>query len=170
MSDLLGYAFWYLGRYAASEARLRAILRRRAERVARTAGDEVDRAALEAGITATLTRLREMGLLNDRAYAEQRARALARQGRSTNLIARELAARGVARETIGQALAGLAEEADEDLDLVNARAYARRRRLGIYALTPTPEDRRQRDLQKLIRAGYSYRVARRALEEEPPGP
>ena len=50
-----------------------------------------------------------------------------------------------------------------------AARYARRRRLGPFRAAPEREERRQRDLAALARAGFAYDVARRVIEAETPG-
>ncbi len=56
---------------------------------------------------------------------------------------------------------------DPDVELMAARAYVRRRRLGLHRPKDERTLRRQRDLAALGRAGFSYEIARRALDEDP---
>ena len=60
------------------------------------------------------------------------------------------------------------EEDDEgDPELEAARAYARRRRLGPWRTKPDDSwERRQKELASMARAGFSFGVAKQALEEE----
>jgi regulatory protein len=115
-------------------------------------------------VAELVERYRARGLLDDRTYAEGRARSLLRQGRPRAAIARRLAAKGVGQEAIGSALESLRDEA-HDPDLSAVIAFARRRRLGPFRL----KDRdafHDKDLAALGRAGFSYDLARRVLEAE----
>ncbi|MBN9161583.1 MAG: hypothetical protein BGO98_49610 [Myxococcales bacterium 68-20] len=75
-------------------------------------------------------RFREVGLVNDAAYAESRARSLSRVGRSRRAISAHLAAKGVDAETVRQALPH-----DAGVEL----AFARKRRIGPYAREGTTD-------------------------------
>ena len=70
----------YLARYATTETGLRRVLLRRIDRWARQAAGQDDAAELaaaaNAAIPAIIARMVELGLLNDAAYAEARARAV----------------------------------------------------------------------------------------------
>jgi regulatory protein len=48
-----------------------------------------------------------------------------------------------------------------------ARAYAKRRRLGIHRRPDTRALHRDRDLGALARAGFSYDLARRVVDADP---
>lgn len=155
-------ALFYLERYASSAENLSRVLMRRVERAARAGvGDRDEGRGLVAALVA---RYRARGLLDDRVYAEGRARSLLRQGRPRRAIAQRLAAKGVGAADIEAALGAVAEVQAEP-DLAAAVAYARRRRLGPFR----PGDRaafRERDLAALGRAGFSYDIARRVLAAE----
>ena len=73
-------ALHYLERYASSAENLRRVLMRKVERAARV--HDTDRDAAAAWIDALLGRYRDAGLLDDRAYALGRARALHGRGSS----------------------------------------------------------------------------------------
>ncbi len=157
-------ALFYLERYASSADNLARVLMRRVDRAARAGISDRDEG--RRLIAELIERYRARGLLNDRIYAEGRARSLLRQGRPRVAIARRLAAKGVGADEIGSALAGLHDEA-ADPDLAAAIAFSRRRRLGPFR----PKDRnayRDRDLAALGRAGFSYDLARRVLEADSP--
>jgi len=162
-------ALAHLARYATTRASLTAVLDRRIRRwSARAAalGDPDAVAAtadaLRETVRALVRTLAEGGLVNDRIFAEGRARRLAGAGRSRSAILMHLAARGVERT--------LAEEsapADEETELLAALAYARRRRCGPFRVAPagsaseTPAA--ARDLAAFGRAGFRHDIARRVL-------
>ncbi len=163
-------ALHYLERFAASRAHLGAVLARRALRDAQAL--DLPAAPVQAAIADLLDELERLGLLNDRAYAEARARRLAEKGRPPRRIAQDLAARGVDRELATAATSALEAES-LDLELQTAIAFARRRRLGPFARAPEAAPS-QKALASFARAGFSSRIARRVLaassiEELEPG-
>ena len=155
-------ALFYLERYASSAENLARVLMRRGEKAAR-AGIS-DREEGRRLVAALVERYRARGLLNDRTYAEGRAKSLLRQGRPRAAIARRLAAKGVESEAIDSALGSLTEES-ADPDLAAAITYARRRRLGPWRLKDRAAHR-ERDLAALGRAGFSYEMARKVVAAE----
>ena len=163
-ADLKDAALHYLGRYAASTARLRQVFIRRIRRSAEA--HDFEPAPLLAELERVIDRLVGSGLLNDQAFAEARTRSLHQRGGSRRQIAAKLAGAGVAKATAGDALARLQEDLPE-AELEAAFAYAKRRRLGAFRTVPddSPE-RRRKDLGSMARAGFSLDFARRALKGE----
>ncbi len=156
-------ALYYLERYASSTANLRRLLMAKVNRSARAHGtDPAEGAAAVDALLADFVRDR---VLDDARYAEGRALALYRRGASTRAIRAGLAAKGVAAEDIGRALATLRDESD-DPDLTAALTFARRRRLGPYRPHAARADHRARDLAALGRQGFAYDVARRVIDAE----
>jgi regulatory protein len=140
------WALDYLGHYASSEENLRRVLRRRLAR-------HLPEGAAEAAalIEPLLDRYRNSGLLDDAAYAAQRAQSLHERGESLHRIRARLAAKGVAPETAAAALNGLSA-GGADPELRAACVFARRRRLGPYRRGAADP---QRDLGAFARAGFS---------------
>jgi regulatory protein len=152
----------YLARYATSEAGLRQVLHRRVDLWARQAAGRDDvgerAAAAKAAVPGIVARLVELGLLNDAAFAESRARGLALSGRSRRAIAARLMAKGI---DAGRAR-GVLPEGDET-ELVSALILARKRRIGPFRKAAPDHNR---ELGVLARAGFPRDVALRALEME----
>ena len=159
-------ALAHLARSAATSTTLGRALERKvaawARRAAQAAHDpeliEANVVACRASIEAILTRFREVGLLNDAAYAKSRARSLSRSGRSRRAISAHLAAKGIDAETARDVL-----PADVD-ELAAALAFARKRRIGPYA-RELPVDRaaKQKALAAMARAGFGWSTSERAL-------
>ena len=106
-------------------------------------------------VDVALTRLAELGYLDDDAFA----RALVRRrssGRGPAAVAAELAAKGIGRDGIAAALAGL----DADSQIAAATRLAER----LYAEKPVPGYREMLDRigSRLLRRGYSSSVVREA--------
>lgn len=157
-------ALHYLQRFAASEAGLRAVLQRRIDRAARDGRCERDEAA--GWIEPVIEKFKRLGYLDDVAFAETKAVSLRRRGDSARKIRMTLSQKGVDAELIDQALTAHDESIEGDAELVAAARLAQRRRLG--PMRP-PEDRQERlnkDLAAMARAGFSHRVARQVLELE----
>lgn len=156
-------ALWYLQRFAASADSLRLVLMRRVDKSARA--HDTDRAEGAAFVEDIVARFRASGLLDDRVYAEGRARSLHRRGLSVRGIWARLRAKGVGAEDIEAALAVLSEDAP-DPDLTAAIAYASRRRIGPYRRGGDREAMRERDLAALARQGFTYDTARKVIEAD----
>lgn len=140
-------ALWYLERYAGSEARLRRVLRDRVRRsFAAHGAPGPDEGA--QWIDAVVVKLRRLAYIDDEKLTRSRVKTFRARGKSTRAIRSALRQQGIDPALIDAAL-----DAGDDLEA--ARIYARRRRLASG----------KKDLAKLARAGFSYDVARRVLEE-----
>lgn len=154
-------ALAHIDRYATSAANLRNVLMRRVERSVRL--HDTDRSEAAEWVDAIIAKLLERRLLDDTAYARGRANSLHRSGASRRKIAGMLQQKGLGRDDIEAALAAL-DAAYGNTDMVAAYNYARRRRLGPYRLPEAREERRERDLAALARAGFGYDTARRVVD------
>lgn len=163
---LANIALHHLERYASSAENLRRVLERRVFKAARHYEDlDLDQA--NGWIDALITRYVSSGLLDDRAYAEGRARSMTGRGNSQRQIRMKLMAKGLSADDIDGALVALQKE-HADPELAAAVKLARRRRLGPYADPTKRADRFDKDLATLARAGFSYDLARRVIEAEDP--
>jgi len=163
-------ALAHLARFAATEVGLRRILERRVARWARAAEAEgqsretiaASAAALTAEIASIAQSLVVAGAVNDAAFAESRARRLARSGHSRRAIAAHLAAKGIESDTAAAAL-----PEGEEAELLAAIAFCRRRRIGPFARMAPDAPARMKALAALARGGFAQSVARRALAMKP---
>jgi regulatory protein len=110
-----------------------------------------------------IARFLRSGLIDDRAYAAQKATSLQRRGTSRFGIRGKLRQKGVDADHIHDAVATLDEGGLGAGEFAAACALVRRRRLGPCRSADTRAAMRQRDLATLARAGFSLDVARRAL-------
>jgi len=154
-------ALAYLARYTAPSQHLARILQRRLDRAAARGAE---RRAGPEDIDAVLADMARMGLLDDRAWAEAKARALRRRGLSARALTARLLCKGAPRAEIDRLLAG----EDDAAELRAARALARRRRLGPWRTPPDRAARREKDLATLARAGFGRETALRAIDEATP--
>src|SRR5690348_16367862 len=86
-------ALHYLGRYASSSANLKRVLMRKVQRSAAAHGTDPEAGARL--VEALVERYVGAGLVDDRAYAAQKAQSLARRGTSRHGIRGRLALKGV---------------------------------------------------------------------------
>ena len=154
-------ALAHLARFACSRENLRRVLMRRVERSARHHATDRDQG--RRLVDEIVTRLARSGLLDDRAYAEGRARSLAARGVSPRHLRARLLAQGVDAATMDAVLALLAGETSAP-ELAAALRLARRRRLGPYRAAGARAAFRERDLAALARAGLAYDVAPRVVD------
>ncbi len=153
-------ALHHLARYACSREQLRQVLARRVKRAADAGVAEVG----EADIAQVVARCVELGFLDDRVFARQKAASLARQGRSRPVIAMKLQQLGLSEDDVAVGLETIGLAAADELQ--RAAAFARRRRLGPYRPARERAERFQRDLAALARQGFPYGLARQVLEAE----
>jgi regulatory protein len=151
-------AMSYLERYASSSENLRRVLRRKVEKRCRLRGE--DAAEFHSLIDEVVAKSLRVGLVDDTRYAEARVATLRRRGGSSRAIERKLSAKGVDRTTIAVALQG--EDGDET---AAAFALARRRKLGPYRAGERAPYR-EKDLAAMVRAGFSFGVARAVIDGE----
>jgi regulatory protein len=123
---------------------------------------ELDAALARAGIPETdrnsaLARLRELGYLDDRETARQRARSRVEQGDAPGLAARRLEAQGVEKMTARDAAAEAAGE--RSADELAARALQRKLR----GRKPADDREKRRLLRALIARGHRPSAAAKAL-------
>ena len=148
--SLVNAALFYLRRYSASRRRLAEVLERKARRVLKEKGGEI--AEARALIAQVVARMETAGYVDDARLAEAKRISLLRRGRGGRAIRAALQKQGLAPEVV----AGAARVTPEE-ELDAARALVLRRKLGRAA------ERRQKDLAVLLRAGFGYDVAKRAL-------
>ncbi len=146
-------ALFYLQRFSATEKHLETVLLRQLENKRRK-GDEVPDEAPQ-WVRETVTKCVNLGLVNDRAFAESRLNTLRRQGRSIHYIKQHMAQKGVPKQII----LDLLQDNNPEDELQAAIRLVERRRLG---RDTTPEGR-QKDLAKIVRAGFAFDIAKKAL-------
>lgn len=148
-------ALYYLQRYATSAENFRRVMRRKIMRSCHFHKDDPEK--FYPLVDALVTRYVAAGLLNDKGFAEARVTSLRRQGRSKNAIMAKLAAKGLPKTAVEDALE---HHDDEETELQAALKLVKRKKLG---KATEPKDR-QKEMAVLGRAGFSFEIARAALE------
>ena len=157
-------ATFYLERYPTTAEGLRRVLDRRVAKAKMAEAPIV--ANVERVIAEIVARFVAAGAIDDKAFAQTKARALHRRGTSGRLTRQKLKLAGIDPDTLDQAMAGLDQELDTDprqREWKAAAALARRRRLGPYRAKDRKQHR-DRDLAAMARAGFDYELARRVVD------
>lgn len=153
-------ALYYLQRFATSSENLKRVLMRKVARSAYV--HDTDAGEGEAFVEDLITRFQSSGLLDDAVFAKGRAETLHRRGNSGRQIRAKLRQKGVRDEAIDTALAALGDGGEAELTA--ALNYAKRRRFGPFAIKKPVPEQLQKQLASMARAGFSYNVAKKALE------
>lgn len=173
-------ALVYLSRFSATEQSLRRVLERKVMRWAHRASTQSEACESEnvSGHVALLMQdvseiVREMVHLkavDDEAFARARIRTLRRSGRSNRAVRAHLAAKGVAEAVLEPALREEADQEGMDAEFAAALTFARKRRVGPFALEENEEKDRKhmaRVMGAFARAGFSRDICLRILETSP---
>jgi len=157
-------ATFYLERYPSTAEGLRRVLNRRVRRAEMAEAPVIDN--VKQAIDAIVAKFVDAGVIDDRAFAQTKARALHRRGSSTRLTRQKLSFAGIDGDTLDKAMAGLDQELDTDpkqREWQAAVALARRRRLGPFRQKDRKEHR-DRDLAAMARGGFEYQLARKVID------
>ena len=162
-------AAFYLERYPTTAEGLRRVLNRRvakARRLDALVMDDVDRA-----IEVIVQKFVDAGMIDDKAFAQTKARSLHRRGTSNRLTRQRLRVAGVDSETVDKAMVALGDEIGADpqqREWQAAVAHARRKRLGPFRAAKDRAERRQRDLAAMARGGFAYDLAKKVVDARDP--
>lgn len=138
----------YVGRYATSKAKLKSYLARKI----RERGWE---ATSEPDLDSLAQRFAELGYVDDAAFALANAQSLTSRGFGRRRIDERLRQAGIGEEDG----AGAREHAErESVDA--AIRFAKRRRIGPFAVTIPDPKQREKALSAMTRAGHSFALAR----------
>ena len=162
-------ATFYLERYPATAEGLRRVLQRSVRRAEMADAPVMDNVG--EAIEAIVAKFVDMGAINDKEFAQTKARSLHRRGTSTRLTRRKLTLAGIDGDTLDRAMAALDQELDTDpakREWQAAVALARRRRLGPFRPEKERKDRRLRDLAAMARAGFAFDLARKVIDAASP--
>lgn len=148
-------ALHYVGKFATTRAKLRTYLTRKL-RERGWAG------AAPADVAALVERIGELGYVDDQAFGLAKANALSSRGFGSRRVRQALQQAGVSEVDAedGEALAR--SQATE-----SALRFARRKRIGPYALGHADPAAREKALAALIRAGHEFGLARRIVDAAP---
>ena len=146
-------ALHYVSRFATSRTKLSTFLKRKIRE--RGWDGEI------ADIAALVERLVRLGYVDDRAFALAKSRSLTSRGYGAGRVRQALHIAGIGEEE------GVDARDHASAQSVDAALhYARRRRIGPYALDAADPKARQRALAAMIRAGHDFALARAIVAME----
>jgi regulatory protein len=149
--SLRALALRYVERYATTRARLTRYLERKLyERGWDGEG--------EPPVAQLVEKMAGLGYVDDRQFAEQRAAALTRRGYGGRRIQADLRAAGIDADDAEPAL-----PQDEAKAREAALVFARRKRIGPFAIQPPDEAGKRRAFAAMARAGHSLDIIRQIL-------
>ena len=157
-------AAFYLERYPSTAEGLRRVLSRRVAKAKMAEAPVVENVGRV--IAEIVAKFVAAGMIDDKAFAQTKARALHRRGTSSRLTRQKLKLAGINDDTLDHAMAGLDQELDTDpqqREWKAAVALARRRRLGPFRKKERKEHR-NRDLAAMARGGFDYDLARKVID------
>lgn len=154
IETLQALALHYVGRFATSQARLAAYLDRKL-RERGWEGDDPPR------IDQVVSRLAELGYVDDKAYAVMKSGAMQRRGLGQRRINQTLRQDGINEDDSLEAAPDAAER------WAAAERLARRKRIGPYATEMADRPVREKQLAAFLRAGHDMQMARRWIESAP---
>lgn len=147
-------ALRYVERFATTRARLADYLYRKI----RERGWDGE-AADPVGVAEKMA---DLGYVDDRAFGEARASAMARRGLGKRRVTGVLRHAGVEGEDAEAIAPGI-----EARTLEAALVFARKRRIGPFAETPADRPQREKQIAAMIRGGHDFALARRIAAMAP---
>ncbi len=158
---LKNIALFYLKRFETTEYNLKTVLKKRIDKYAYFDKD-FDKYEAYGWVDELVGDLSEMKYVDDERFAEIRIRGYLSAGKSPRYILGKLKEKGI-DENLGEML--LAQQDFDEFE--SALKLARKKKLGFFCLDENlRKERKSKDLAVLMRAGFDYDVALRALEFE----
>ena len=156
-------AYYYLKRYSSSSENLKRILLKRVFRAQKV--QPVDWDVTNDWIEEIIRKLKTIGIIDDRDFADRKAIIFNNQGNSKLMIRKKLENKGVEKKLIDESIKNL-EENIIDPDLTAAIRFLERRKMGPYRHPNNRSEYRDKDLRSMARAGFVYSLAKQLLEAE----
>ena len=156
-------ALHYLGRFSSSEHNLSNVLERKVRR--RNEGLAPATDEQKKWISNVVAKCLRFGYVDDAQYAKQRADGLLRKGKPTRIILQDLRYKGIDEELASQVISNLSDSSDITPDTRAAAAYVKRRRFGPFRRDHhNPEEKREKEIAAMMRAGFRYDLVKATLE------
>ena len=149
------YAFSYLSQYNTSKKNLDRILH---NKVRRMNLEKKDKFILHSSIASIITDLEINKLIDDKNFAQSKIHSLSLQGKSKISIISYLVQKGIERKLIEKTLENFELE-NQNWETKSAKIFARKKRLGVKH-----SNNLEKDLAKMARAGFNYKIIKEILE------
>lgn len=158
---LRNIGLYYLERYESSVDNLRDVLLKRAKKY-KIAVPEFNLDEAITWIEDLLADFVRLGYLNDERYAEIKINSYLNAGKPARYIQIKLRQKGISPEIIEKIL-----EQKNFSPLEMAANFAKKKHLGPYCINKEMRlQNRQKDLAKLVRAGFDYDIALQVINSE----
>ena len=154
ISDLVKYAINYLSKYSSSKTNLERILR---NKIRRTNIEKKERFTLYNSIPEIIKKLEKNNFINDYNYATSKVNIFISNGKSKIFIKNYLFKKGIDEKLSSEIFMELNEE-DSNWEIKSARTFARKKNFQ-------NNNDNEKNLSKMARAGFSYEIAKKILEE-----
>ena len=148
-------ALRYVGRFATTRAKLLSYLTRKVRERGWKDGSAPD-------LDAIADRFVRAGFVDDAAYASAKSRSLSGRGYGKSRVLQSLRAAGV-----DEAQSAEAKEIADSSAVETALNFARRKRIGPFALDASDPKRREKALGAMIRAGHGFELSRKIVNMSP---
>lgn len=154
---LRNIALYYLKRFDSSSANLKAVLKRRTDDYAYHNKD-FDKSEAYSWIEEILTDFEGFGYLDDKRYAEIKVRGYLNAGKSARYIIGKMKEKGIESELVEKFLD------ENEYDAFDAALnFARKKKIGPFREESQRKDFWQKDMMKIIAAGFDYEIAKEVL-------
>ena len=154
ISDLVKYAINYLSKYSSSKTNLERVLR---NKIRRTNIEKKEKFTLYNSIPEIIKKLEKNNFLNDYNYTTSKINLLISNGKSKIFIKNYLLKKGIDKKLSSEIFAELNEK-DSNWEIKSARTFARKKNFK-------NNNNNEKNLSKMARAGFSYEIAKKILEE-----
>ena len=155
ISDLVKYAINYLSKYSSSKTNLERILK---NKIRRTNIEKKEKFTLYNSIPEIIKKLEKNNFINDYNYATSKVNLFISNGKSKIFIQNYLFKKGIDEKLSSEIFAELNEE-DSNWEIKSARTFARKKNFQ------KNNNNNEKNLSKMARAGFSYEIAKKILEE-----
>lgn len=157
---LKNIALYYLKRFESSTANLRAVLRKRVDKYAFFV-PEFDKEQAYAWVDELVEEMQEKHYVDDERYANFKVKAYINVGKSQRYIQGKMRQKGISETQVD----GILEEVEYDA-LAAAIKFAKKKKLGPFRAEENRIEFRNKDMQKMVLAGFGYDVVMEVLSME----
>ena len=152
--SLIKYAIIYLSKYSSSKKNLERILK---NKIRRLKIEKKDKFLLYNSIIKIIEDLEKNKLINDETFVSSKIRLFINQGKSKNFIKSYFIKQGIPKNIYNNIFNEFNND-DPNWELESAKNFVRKKRI-----LDLPENR-QKNLNKMIRAGFNYDMCKKILE------
>ena len=155
ISDLVKYAINYLSKYSSSKTNLERILK---NKIRRTNIEKKEKFTLYNSIPEIIHKLEKNNFINDYNYSVSKVNIFILNGKSKTFIKNYLFKKGIDEKLFLKIFTEL-DEQDSCWETKSARIFARKKNFQ------KNKNNNKKNLSKMARAGFSYEIAKKILEE-----